>query len=85
MKVVIPSALRSYTGAAEVDADGATLGALLDNLDRRYPGIRFRMVDEQTRTRAHVRLFVNGEQVFDLSRRLRSEDEVAIVQALSGG
>lgn len=85
MKILIPSALRSYTGAAEVDAGGATLDALLYDLDRRYPGIRFRMVDEQNRTRAHMRLFVNGEQVFDLLRELRNDDEVAIVQALSGG
>ena len=45
MKVLIPSALRSYTESAEAEASAATLGALLADLDRRYPGIRFRMVD----------------------------------------
>lgn len=85
MKVLIPSPLRSYTGEREVEAAGPTLGAALADLDRRYPGIRFRMVDEQERIRPHLRFFVNGEQVFDLSSPLRPTDEVQIVQALSGG
>ena len=85
MKVLIPSPLLSYTGAAWVDADGATLGDLLMDLDYRYPGIRFRMVDEQDRMRRHVRFFVNGDQTFDLQRALSPADEVCIVQALSGG
>lgn len=85
MKVLIPSALRSYTGAALVDADGATLGALLDDLDRRYPGIRFRMIDEQQRMRRHMRFFVNGTATFDLGLPVTARDEVCIVQALSGG
>ena len=85
MKVLIPSPLHSYTGAALVEAGGSTVGALLADLDRRYPGIRFRMVDEQDRIRRHMRVFVNGDQVFDLSRALDAGDEVVIVQALTGG
>lgn len=85
MKVLIPSALRSYTKAREVEAAGATLTELIANLDLRYPGMRFRMIDEQDRMRPHIRFFVNGEQVFDLSHSLRATDAVCIVQALSGG
>ncbi len=85
MKVLIPSALRSYTKEREVEASGATLTELVANLDRRYPGVRFRMIDEQDRMRPHIRFFVNGEQVFDLARPLRPSDAVQIVQALSGG
>jgi molybdopterin converting factor small subunit len=85
MNVLIPTPLRSYTKTREVEASGATIAALLADLDRRYPGIRFRMVDEQDRVRPHMRIFVNGEQAFDLARPLSSADEVAIVQALSGG
>ena len=85
MNVLIPSPLHSYTGEAHVEASGATLAALLVDLDRRYPGIRFRMVDEQDRIRRHMRVFVNGDQVFDLSRALDPADEVVIVQALTGG
>ena len=85
MRVMIPSALRSYTGAGEVEARGDTLAALLADLDRRYPGLRFRIVDEQDRIRRHIRFFVNGEQGFDLALRLGPDDEIYIVQALSGG
>lgn len=85
MKVLIPTPLRSYTNEREVDATGATMAELLADLDRRYPGIRFRIVDEQDHMRPHVRFFVNGEQEFDLKRALRPTDAVAIVQALSGG
>ncbi len=85
MKVLIPSPLHSYTGGARVEAEGATLDALLADLDRRFPGIRFRMVDEQARIRRHIRVFVGGEQVFELASPLRADDEVVIVQALSGG
>lgn len=85
MKVLIPSALRSYTEHSVAEANGATLAAVLADLDRRYAGIRFRMIDEQERIRPHIRIFVNGEQVRDLSRRLDAADELVIVQALSGG
>ena len=85
MKVLIPTPLRSYTQQAAVEATGATLAELLVDLDRRYPGIRFRMSDEQEAIRPHIRIFVNREQERDLSRRLQASDEIQILQALSGG
>jgi molybdopterin converting factor small subunit len=85
MKVIIPSSLRSYTQKSEAEASGSTLAAALADLDRAYPGIRFRMIDEQNRIRRHIRIFVNGDQVRELSQPLRATDEVVIVQALSGG
>jgi molybdopterin converting factor small subunit len=85
MKVLIPGALRSYTEKGEVEVGGATLGAVLVELDQRYAGIRFRIIDEQDRIRRHIRLFVNGEQVRDLAHPLDARDELVIVQALSGG
>jgi molybdopterin converting factor small subunit len=85
MQVLLPSALYSYTGAARVEAQGDTVDALLRDLDARYPGIRFRMIDEQDRVRRHIRIFVNGEQVYDLERPLNEDDEICIMQALSGG
>ena len=83
--MLIPTPLRSYTGAREVDASGATMSELLAELDRKYPGLRFRMIDEQDKMRRHIRFFVNGEQTFDMARPLRATDSVQIVQALSGG
>jgi molybdopterin converting factor small subunit len=85
MEVLIPTPLRSYTGKPFVEAEGDTLDALLNDLDRRFPGIRFRMVDEQHRIRRHIRIFVNGLQTFDPAQTLKPSDEISIVQALSGG
>ena len=85
MRVLIPSALRSYTEQGTLEVGGATLAAVLAELDLRYAGIRFRMIDEQDRIRPHIRVFVNGEQVRDLARPLVASDELVIVQALSGG
>jgi hypothetical protein len=85
MKVLIPSALRSYTGGSVVDADGATLAAVLTDLERHHPGIHFRMIDEQLRIRPHIRFFVNNMQVYDLGQALLPDEELIIVQALSGG
>ena len=85
MKVLIPSPLVSYTNAKYVEASGATLLELLDDLDRQFPGLRFRVVDEQGQMRPHMRFFVNDEQVFRLEQALRPADSVALVQALSGG
>jgi sulfur-carrier protein len=85
MKVLIPSSLQSYTNAREVEANGASLTELLADLDRRYPGLRFRVIDEQNHMRRNMRFFVNGEQIFDITHPLRPTDSVFLVQALSGG
>ncbi|QTN22614.1 MoaD/ThiS family protein [Rhizobacter sp. AJA081-3] len=85
MKVLVPGALRSYTGETNVEATGDTLLALFADLDRRYPGLRFRVVDEQLLLRPNMRIFVNGLCVRDLGHALRPDDFVAIVLALSGG
>jgi sulfur-carrier protein len=85
MRILIPTPLHSYTGGKHAEAQGSTLGELLADLDRQYPGIRFRMIDEQERPRPHMRFFVNGRPVFDLATPVTAGDDVAIVQALSGG
>ena len=85
MKVLIPTPLRSYTGHRRVEAQGASLADVLSDLERQFPGIRFRMIDEQDGMRPHIRFFINGIQTFDLAHALHPSDEVVIVQALSGG
>ena len=86
MRVAIPSVLSSYTGGARsVEAAGRTIAELLFDLDARYPGIRFRMVNETDALRPHMRVFVNRESVADLDRQLAANDDVVILQALSGG
>ena len=86
MKVTIPQPLLSYTERRpEVEAEGATVDELLRDLDRRHPGLRFRIVDEQDALRPHVRIFVNRRRVRALDAPLEPGDEVQILQALSGG
>ena len=86
MRVLMPSPLRSYThGAAEVAASGGTVAALLEDLEAKFPGIRFRMIDEQDHIRRHIRIFVNREQIQSLKESLKPTDEVQIICALTGG
>lgn len=86
MKVVLPTPLAEYTAhAREVDATGATLAELFADLDRRYPGLRFRVIDEQDAIRPHIKVFVNRVQAPSIAARLEPSDEVLVVAALSGG
>lgn len=87
VRVYVPGPLRSYTRQRsevrlELDA-GASVGALLDEMDRQFPGIRFRMIDEAGRIREHIRLFVAGELASDLDAP--AGGEVQIICAISGG
>ncbi len=86
MKVYIPSPLRSYTkDHPVVEAEGETVEELLGELDRRYPGLRFRIITEQGTIRQHIRIVVNEEPARDMAGKLGAEDVVHIICALSGG
>ena len=86
MRVFVPSPLHSYTGGrGEVQTKGSTLEEVLQDLDIQFPGIRFRMLDEQNRIRPHMRIFINQKPAADIRQRLSLNDEIEILQALSGG
>jgi molybdopterin converting factor small subunit len=85
MKVIIPSQLLSYTHRVEVQVEGGTLTDVLATLDRQFPGLRFRIIDEQNEIRPHIRIFVNQETARSLEFALRPEDEIRIIGAISGG
>jgi len=68
-----------------VEGSGSSLAELLADMDRRYPGFRFRIIDEQDGIRHHIKIFVNQEQAGTLKAPLRSSDEIHIICALSGG
>jgi len=86
VKVHLSSHVRSYTGGqAQVEAEGGTLVAVMADLERRYPGIRFRVIDEQDRIRPHMNFFVGGVLARDLHHPIRPGDEVFILGSLSGG
>ncbi len=86
MQIRLPTPLRSYSqDKGIVEADGATLAELLQDLDRRYPGIRFRIVDEQDHIRTHINIFVNQQVASDLAVPISASDSVRIIAAISGG
>ncbi len=89
-RVALPSPLRSYSAGAEVVVVGCAsasprLKDVLDGLDADYPGIRFRMLDEQGKLRPHIKIFVNADVQRDPNALLPPNAEVMIVAALSGG
>ena len=86
MTVRVSSHLHSYTqGRSSVEAEGSTLAELMADLDRKFPGIRFRVIDEQDNIRPHINVFVQRTLVRDLGCPLSSGDDVFILGALSGG
>ncbi len=93
MHVRVPTLLQSYTRAADVQVAvpvlapelPPTLGGVMAALDGAYPGIRFRMIDEQDAIRRHIRVWVNKDEARTLDVPLKATDEVIIFQALSGG
>ena len=93
IRVLIPSPLRTYTGDAEVRVAvpvlapelPPTVEGVLATLDLRYPGLRFRIVDEQGKVRPHVKLFVGIDATRDLATAVPSGQTLMIVAALSGG
>ena len=88
VEVRIPTILRPYTGGDKnVTAEGATLGALIIDLDVSYPGIRERIVDEQG-LRRFVNLYLNDEDVRflgGLDTPVADGDSVTILPAVAGG
>src|SRR6187551_1173238 len=87
--VLIPAPLRKLTGGeSRVSADGETLGALIDSLESRYPGIKDRVCDPDGDIRRFVNVFVNGENARDLGgveAAVKGGDEVGIIPAMAGG
>lgn len=75
-------------GSEPLHIHADTVSALVQELERRQPGIAFYLCDERGRLRRHVNVFVNGEMIIDrprLSDRLHADSNVFIAQALSGG
>ena len=88
-KVRIPTPLRKLTNNAElVEVNAATIGAAIDELQSRFPGIAERLVDEKGEVRRFVNVYVNEEDIRFLKNRetpLKDGDEVSIIPAIAGG
>jgi len=85
----IPSMLRVYCGgAAELVIPGGTVGAALDELERRFDSLHRNIRDETGAVRRHVNIFVNSDNIRDrdgLGTRLEPGDTVTILPSVSGG
>ena len=86
MNVHVGSILHSYTGGRDVvTAKGRTLADVFVDLDRSFPGIRFRIVDEQDRLRPHIAVFVGNAPTRNLGSTLDAAADIHVLGALSGG
>ena len=87
--VRIPTPLQKFTkNKIEVEADGATIGELIENLDEKFPGIKGRICDETGKVRRFINIYVNEEDVRFLKLNdtpLKNGDEVSIIPAIAGG
>ncbi len=88
-RVRIPTPLRRFTGGAEeVSADGATIAAIVEDLEQHHPGLKERLCDEAGKIRRFVNIFVNGDDIRflnNLETTIKDGDEVSIVPAIAGG
>jgi molybdopterin synthase sulfur carrier subunit len=86
--VRIPTPLRKLTqGLEEVNAEGATIGALIADLETRYPGLKERLCDDKG-VRRFVNIYQNEEDVRfldGLDTAIKDGDSVSIVPAIAGG
>ena len=87
--VRIPTPLRALTkGSAEIQAKGDTVDSLIGDLERQYPGLKDRLLDESGELRRFINIYVNQEDIRFLDNQattLKDGDEVAIVPAIAGG
>jgi len=86
--VRIPTPLRTLTGGAdEVSIAGATVREALDNLEKKHPGLKERLLDEKG-VRRFVNIYANEEDIRfldNLDTQLKEGDSVSIVPAIAGG
>ncbi len=87
--VRIPTPLRKLTGDQEVvTASGSNVGEILENLEKTYPGIGERVLDEEGKVRRFVNVFLNDEDIRFLENTetpVAESDELSIVPAIAGG
>ena len=88
-KVRIPTPLRKLTNNEElVEVNAATIGAAIQELQTRFPGIGERLVDEKGEVRRFVNVYVNEEDIRFLKNKetpLKDGDEISIIPAIAGG
>jgi molybdopterin synthase sulfur carrier subunit len=88
-KVRIPTPLRKLTNNEElVEVNAETIGAAINELQARFPGIQERLLDENGAVRRFVNVYVNEEDIRFLQNKetpVKSGDEISIIPAIAGG
>ncbi len=89
VRVRVPTPLRRFTaGSDEVSASGDSIKAVLQDLDRRHPGISERLLDDKGELRRFVNVYLNGDDIRFLSQlesKVKDGDDISIVPAIAGG
>jgi MoaD family protein len=89
IEVRIPTILRTHTGGDKVvEGSGDTLGALVDDLDAKHPGLKGRLVTDEGTLHRFVNVYVNDEDVRftgSLDTQVKDGDSVTILPAVAGG
>lgn len=89
VKVRIPTILRTYTGGlSEVEAEGSVLSEVIESLEKNYPGIAARVLDDEGKLRRFVNVYVNDDDVrFEEGLRTATPDGagISIIPAVAGG
>lgn len=89
VKVRIPTPLRKITnGADEVTADGPTIKAVIEDLERKYPGLKERICESDGKVRRFVNIYLNDEDIRfkkNVDTELKENDELSIIPAIAGG
>ncbi|MGH7949668.1 MAG: ubiquitin-like small modifier protein 1 [Candidatus Binataceae bacterium] len=89
VRVRVPTPLRRFTaGADEVAADGVSVRAIIDDLEKRHPGMRERLLDDKGALRRFVNIYLNGDDIRfldELNSKVKDGDDLSIVPAIAGG
>lgn len=89
VRVRVPTPLRRFTaGEGEVSAVGGSVREVIDDLERRHPGMRERLLDERGELRRFVNIYLNGDDIRfldQLGSKVKDGDDISIVPAIAGG
>ena len=89
IKVRIPTPLRKLTnGESEVEAIGADIAQLIEDLEKNYPGIKGKLCEENGNVRKFLNIYLNDDDIRfmdSLATEVRDGDNVSLIPAIAGG
>ncbi len=89
VRVRVPTPLRRFTGGKdEVSAEGNSILAVIENLEKGHPGLKERLLDDSGQLRRFVNVYLNGDDIRfldQLNSKVKDGDDISIVPAIAGG